>query len=326
MERTDTQMMKGVAILFMLYLHLFNQMGNVELCTTFLQIDGMPFVHWLSRATSPVSFFLILGGYGLYFAYRKGDKHRFSRIIKLYYHYWIILTVFVLIGWFVLPNRYPGSWLQILGNYTSFNTSYNGECWFLFPYVLISLTSHWLFRWTDKFKAWHILICAFVMNFCTSYIISRYGSKYLYDNLLVYNPFLYFHLLFSFLIGAMAARENWAEYLPKIQSSRWIWLFLAILMAICCVINTSIFSAPYTFCFIALFLRAPKWNWVKKVLIELGNCSMDMWFIHSWFSYYIFHNFIYSFKYPVLIFAVLASISYICAKLVALFIQRLTTK
>lgn len=32
---------------------------------------------------------------------------------------------------------------------------------------------------------------------------------------------------------------------------------------------------------------------------------MDMWLIHSWFCYYLFHNWIYGFKYPVIIFMVL---------------------
>lgn len=48
MSIRETTILKGVAILFMLYLHLFNQMANVNLCTTYLSIRGVPFVHLFS--------------------------------------------------------------------------------------------------------------------------------------------------------------------------------------------------------------------------------------------------------------------------------------
>lgn len=109
MTRQQSQMMKGVAILLMISLHLFNQEGNVALCRNLLFIDGTPLVLILSRASNPVAFFLILGGYGLYRVYEKGDKHRWSRLAKLMIHYWIILLIFVTIGHFIRPAAYPGS-------------------------------------------------------------------------------------------------------------------------------------------------------------------------------------------------------------------------
>lgn len=68
--------MKGVAILLMLFLHLFNRQGNVELCSPILYVGDTPLITYLVRATNPVAFFLILGGYGMYSVWRKGDKHR----------------------------------------------------------------------------------------------------------------------------------------------------------------------------------------------------------------------------------------------------------
>ncbi len=54
-------------------------------------------------------------------------------------------------------------------------------------------------------------------------------------------------------------------------------------------------------------------KWLKVVLAKLGDKSMDMWMVHSWFCYYLFHDFIYSFSYPILVFAVLTAISYACS-------------
>jgi peptidoglycan/LPS O-acetylase OafA/YrhL len=89
MTKQETQIMKGVAILLMIFLHLFNQIRNVELCESFIYIGNMPFVYWLSAATSPVSFFLILSGYGMHFIHVKWkvkDTHKWSRVANLYLH------------------------------------------------------------------------------------------------------------------------------------------------------------------------------------------------------------------------------------------------
>ena len=57
MTKQETQIMKGVEILLMIFLHLFNQMSNVELCRSFIYIGDIPFVYWLSAAANPVAFF-----------------------------------------------------------------------------------------------------------------------------------------------------------------------------------------------------------------------------------------------------------------------------
>lgn len=127
MSRQESQIIKGVAIVLMLFLHLFNQQNNIALCNTFFYLGEKPLLSYLVRAANPVAFFLILGGYGMYCVWQKGDKHRWTRIWNLILHYWIILLIFVSIGHFMFPYKYPGGWLQILGNVTAFNTTYNGE-------------------------------------------------------------------------------------------------------------------------------------------------------------------------------------------------------
>lgn len=106
MSIRETTILKGVAILFMLYLHLFNQMANVNLCTTYLSIRGVPFVHLFSRCTGPVAFYLILSGYGLYISSKSGRKQNsLKRILKLYVHYWITLILFIPLGCRVIGSQ-----------------------------------------------------------------------------------------------------------------------------------------------------------------------------------------------------------------------------
>lgn len=322
MTRQESQIMKGVAILLMLFLHLFNQQYNVALCTTYLCIGDTPLLKYLVRAANPVSFFLILGGYGMYCVWQKGDKHRWLRIWKLMLHYWIVLLVFVGIGHFMFPDRYPGGWLKVLGNVTAFDTSYNGEMWFLFPYVCLTLLSPWLFKICERFRVRYVLMVTFVISLGTSFIISRYGDQYLYCNMWLYNPFLIVHLSFTFLLGAIAAKCEVFEHQyfkpvlkGDLEGLRY-WIALLTLVAFRCYFDTSAFHTLYAFAFIYLFLHASRWGWLDKVLEQLGNKSMDMWMIHSWFCYYLFHDWIYGFRYPLLIFVVLVLVSYLCSLII----------
>lgn len=69
----------------------------------------------------------------------------------------------------------------------------------------------------------------------------------------------------------------------------------------------------YDFFLISVLAIMPFTNWISKLLFALGIKSMDMWMIHSWFCYYLFKPFVYGFTYPIVIFVVLAAISYLTA-------------
>lgn len=313
-------MLKGVAILLMIFLHLFNQPANVALCHNLLSIGGTPLVYILSRAANPVSFFLILSGYGLYRVYEKGDSHRWARLFKLLLHYWVILIVFLTVGHIQHPSGYPGNIHLIILNFTGFECTYNGEMWFLLPYIVLSACSPYIFGFYKRFRARHIVVATLLIHLCTCYCISRYGKAYLYHNYWIYNPILVFHLLFSFSLGAMAARTNFFERLrATLRRYRYrsimAWVMIISLVSINCVFKYNFF---YAFGVITCMLLVKMPGIVSVTLRRLGDQSMNMWMIHSWFCYYLFHSFIYSFSYPVIIFAVLTIISYLCSLVVNL--------
>lgn len=318
MTRQQSQMMKGVAILLMIFLHLFNQSANVELCHNLINIGGTPLVLILSRAANPVAFFLILSGYGLYRVYDKGDRHRWSRLAKLMIHYWIILLIFVTIGHFMLPASYPGSFLKLLSNVTGYETTYNGEMWFLLPYVILSACSKPLFDFMKRFRVWIVVCVTLVIHLGTSFCISRYGAAFLYSNYWIYDPLLVLHLLFNFCLGAMAARSDFFEKLKACTANIRHISILApggaiVLVSVSCMFKYNYF---YAFGIITCLLLIKLPVWLNTILVKLGDQSMNMWMIHSWFCYYLFHDFIYSFSYPLLIFAVLIVISYACSLIV----------
>ena len=72
MSKEYTCYIKGVAILLMVFLHVFKSPVEMDSLGYLFSIDGMPLVQWLLRMCNPVPFFLFLSGYGLYSVYKVG--------------------------------------------------------------------------------------------------------------------------------------------------------------------------------------------------------------------------------------------------------------
>jgi len=315
MIKEETQIMKGVAILLMIFYHLFDQLDVDNQLHNLLYIGNVPLCYILSKASNPVSFFLFLGGYGLYKVNERGDRHKFSRVLRLYIHYWLTLVVFVTIGYFIKPDIYPGGGITILYNFTGFFTTYNITMWFLLPYVILSLLAPAIFRIMSKFKAFPIIIFTLIIHIGTSFCISRYGDKYLFTNLWLYTPLLVIHLLFSFSLGVLAARQHYFERLREFArtfkySDIIAWGGVITLVLISCVFRYNFFYAALLIS--CLYLCNIKGTF-RRVLINLGNQSMNMWMIHGWFCYNLFREFTYSFRYPGCIMLFLVIISYACS-------------
>jgi len=208
--KRDSLILKGMAILFMLFLHLFNQMQNVDLCTNFIYIGDRPFVFLLSRFTHIcVPMYLFLSGYGLYISYSAGNGRRsWKRLIPLWINYVLILAVFVSIGTALNPQRYIGSFSELMQNILLWSYSYNGEWWFLFPYFVLVLISIPFFRLLDKTKSWIALVALISIGSITHIILKLHYSAYFTLSDFTVKPVLVLNCLFAFGIGALFAKEN----------------------------------------------------------------------------------------------------------------------
>lgn len=317
MTRQDSQIIKGLAILLMIFLHLFNSLSKTELCHNLLYIDGTPLTLFLTRAANPVAFFLIIAGYGLYKVYDKGDKRRFARLIKLFIHYWITLLIFLPLAYALHGENYSWSLVSMLENLSAYNPTYNPEMWFLLPYVVLSATAPWLFKITKKIPCRYVILAALIIHVATSYMLSRYGSTIIYPNRWLYNIFVVFHFLLNFMLGAMSARYGFFEKLKaKFHKLRYIYIYIVILVVIQCSFQYNFF---YAFIMISLINLARMPRRLRSTLEKLGNQSMDMWMVHSWLALYLFMDLFYSLSYPIVIFSATVVASY----LVALLINRI---
>lgn len=219
------------------------------------------------------------------------------------------LLPFVGIGCVLKPDVYPGTWKDVVANVTAYRTGYYGEAWFLFPYILLSLTSGWVFNVLDRWGVRIVYPVAFVLNYMAMYAVSRYYVAYFDSHYAVYHVVLYFDCLLPFLTGALFSKYADYEFVGRwtckaMKCQPLILAALALLFLVNCLIHSAAFSPIYLPLFILLFIRVEWGGMLTSCLRFLGRFSTVVWLVHTWFCYYLFKDFVYGFHYPLLILAV----------------------
>lgn len=317
MSKEYSNYIKGVAILLMVCLHIFKSEAEAATLGNLFSIGGVPLVMYLTRMCNPVPFFLIISGYGLYSVFSKqGGESPWKRIVNLYVHLWLIYLIFVPLGSWVRPEMYPGSLVKFVENATSWQCSYIGEQWFLFPYILLMLASKWFFQLFSHLKSYWVVIISMAVYGLTVFALKRYGEATLAGNMLFYNIFLAFYMLFPFALGYLAKRDQWMEKLSE-GFSKWglnnKWIILGLIIVLCvgrCFVSHQAIDPFYAFAFVMLFSMLTIGEKTGGVLSFLGKYSMTIWLIHPWICIRLFHQFVYDLHYPVVmyLFVLLTSI------------------
>lgn len=335
MDKQQSTQLKGIAILMMLWFHLFHREEVAQLCTPLLWITDEPVAHMVARACYPVSFFLILSGYGLSYLYRHGRlsiRNQFKRLLRLYIHYWVVLLIFVTIGYFVNPERYIIEPVRLLANITGLHCTYNGETWFLLPYALTCLLSvgfmPWLFSINSSKKAL-LFVGAYALCFgAMKLFMARYSESldgtYIYPFILqvvfIISNFFYF-TLGVLLFRIINERHLFTIQHPITTNRIAVILLLLIIIAVKTQFKVTLADGIYAFLFIILYLQLPVSGRIADILENIGHHSMPMWMTHTFFAVYLFPDFIYGFRYPMLIFLALVVVSYL-ASIPILWISR----
>ena len=273
MELTKNQVKitKGVAILFMLLLHLFCTKNYEGLYSPILFIGEVPLMYYLALfGDCCVAIYCFCSGYGLFISYKnnmeKYLKNNFIRIFKLYINYWIILIIFVLIiGPLIgMGNSYPGTFKKFILSFTAIEPAYNGAWWFLTTYIILVLISQFTNKLVNKYNNIAIIFLSLVFYF-VAYIQRIKGVVVLNNEILDWGISLVAHGIVQ-----------------------------------------SLFVAAFTgIVFICVFNLMDKPKWIISTLNYLGNHSTNMWLIHMFFYSIYFRQLIWSVKYSLFIYSLL---------------------
>jgi hypothetical protein len=325
----QSKIMKSIAILMMLWLHLFNRPYE-GIFTPLLFIGTQPVSYYLSLFSDAcVPIFLFLSGYGLYISYLKDKnciiKNNGRRLFKLYINYWLIVLVFAgIFGFLIGKEGYPGNFTKFALNILGLWNSYNGAWWFFFTYILLTLSAPFLFKVLEFCQTWLFLLFVFLI-----YFVSFYFN--VYSNSLFSNPYLawlfrQFYLfgtsLLPFIFGALVVNNRWYSQL----SNRFGFLKSKNLIAVLGIIMLILIHGFIPNLIIAPFLAVPfiflcnqlgLGKYLEIFLLWLSEHTTNIWLIHMFFYSIFFEGFIYSPKYPILIFTNLL----ICSVIASFFIN-----
>jgi hypothetical protein len=314
--KQDMKITKGVAILFMLLLHLFCRKDVHGLYDTFPMINGVPLIYYIGLfGDACVPMFCFASGYGLYVSLQKEKgpiiKKNLLRIFKLLINYWIVLVLFVIVG--VLAGKsyiLPGSPINFILNFFVLSNSYNGAWWFVQTYIILVLLAPSLFKFVKKYNSTVLLfISGFI--YLVAYVqrikhVVDFGD-HAFLSTLVNAIVLVGTSQLPFIIGAIFAKEKTYSKLSnrfnQFSHKNLLCVIGIILLVIIHSLYESMIIAPITgIAFICLFNLLNKSRPLLKVMDYISSHSTNLWLTHMFFYMTIFPRLTFAPKYPVLVF------------------------
>ncbi len=193
MNKSESNFFKGIALLMMLFVHI-----NSAKLISFMEFGGKSIWSYFYMINTPVVLFLILSGYGFFsVSQREKDNNYLFRIIKLFVHFWVILLI-------MLPLTKKGldlNVITVLSNISGWHVSWNGTCWFIFPYVILALAYRKIFIWGNKVGWIKLLLFSFFIYLVAGFTVSRQSVTYDSVAPYVYNLLYLFMSQFPFVLG-----------------------------------------------------------------------------------------------------------------------------
>lgn len=337
MKKETTQQLKGIAILMMLWLHLFSDMDMLhEHVYCFLTyFNGKPLCYVITRVcASCVPIYILLGGYGLTKVYLNcqkthRDMHCMRRVLALFANLWVVMMLFVPLGCWLNPSLFPGSWATLAENAVGLSWTYNGAWWFLLPYAVITGGAATWIGVVVSCRRNRVIIAICVLLALLHIFI--YISKDAFETateigwrvvLLAMNVG---YMMLMFTLGILAVKHQVIERMKArfggCQHLGWrvggtLLLLCMLRMMLGGSALVGLFFAPLFVLLSALLLENVG---EVRILTFFGRHSTNMWLVHFFFIRYIFAGQIYKLHYPLLIYGMLVGVS-IC---VSMLVQRL---
>lgn len=310
MSKQQSLIIRGIAILLMFAYHLHDISDSY---TSLIYIGEKPLTYYVNNMANPVCFFILLSGYGLSYTYGKYSfEEKISKLLKLYLTFWIVLLLFPIgIGSLIAPEHYPGTLYDVISNAIGYRWNYNIHYWFLLPYAILFLSSEYILRLMNKNRGEVILVVvSLILYFATSYIVSKYRTGFFRIHY-IYVALLTIKLLFPFVVGMMMERLNRRGILlcKKLAPPVALSLLMAVVV-LRSLVHTHALNPFFAIIAIYLILHIRLGKHIENVLTELGKYSMPMWFIHGYFTLYLFHDYLCMLRYPLFMYMVLVLVSY----------------
>lgn len=314
--RTDTKVIKGVAVLLMLMHHLFYFPDNRpysmpevrQILPNFMGQGLETMLGIFGVICVPIFFFL--AGYGLYLQTRRDGFRLEKRILAVYTQYWKIFFIFIPIGFLFFRHQSDyckataychvfeqRGMQELFSALFCLKTPYNYEWWFLRGYVVFLVLGYVYLRLTEKMRNfWVELVVVLAVNFYGGNLLQFLMNAGL---LPLDGPFL--GLAVSHwngalvLVGIVFAKygvlDKWKARSVEKYTTLTNLLFSLTIIVGCFFLRLGDMSMNYDAILVPLFvlavvtllrLAAP----LYKAAAFVGRYSTSLWLIHTFYLYY----------------------------------------
>lgn len=318
--KRDSIMVKGLAALCMVCLHLFCRQGTA--------VFGKPLI-WINDTTPLVFLFgffseicvplySMSAGYAQQLMLENGKlslKSNAKRIFRLLKIYWIILVLFSILGLiFDKSGGIPGNIADFLKSIVLLH-SYNGAWWYLNTYIILLLIPYrFLFGIINKLSTkWEFAFC-----FCVEaawYVVSRFNilpnipdnmvilgfiGKEL-SNLIFVLPYVWAGAILCKWKVVERTRAWYKEHIQDKYYNLVVLLALTVLFIAINLIHKFVLTGTSAVITFILFNLLKKPKPVESCFLVLGKHSTVIWLTHMFFYMYLFKGLVFIARYPLLI-------------------------
>lgn len=318
LDKEDSAWLKGIAVLLMLWHHLFAFPERIVPPASYLPllagVDVEGLVAQFGKICVPV--FLFLSGYGVAHIARSDARHHVERALAFLKIYWFYFVCLIPIGLFFFPElrtfdsgaqRFDPSPTIFIANLLGVSSTYIGEWWFVEPYLLLTLASPWLTRALMHPRT--LAVCSLLV-FLASAALLRQGID---TPVLSLVGLAYWQ--WPFVAGMLAChfarrRREPSHRDPDRTRSLPALLAITVLIAALWAVagKVGLVLATPLFVFLAAALR-PAGTRVDAALLFVGRYSLAMWLTHTALCYYYAQPLVFAPRFSLLVFANLVVLS-----------------
>lgn len=301
LSKDQSLYIKGIAIILMFVHHLFTFPNRypqgAEIISLFGNLNIEILAGSLGKYCVPV--FLFMSGYGFAVSNKSEPRYFLKKIFDVQKSVWLVFIIYIPLDLFFNVARIKLEIKPFLLNFFSLSASYNGEWWFILPYIImVAITP--LLQANKK----HLLSL-----FVISLMLHNMPANDLWGHTLFWQT----SYLLGFLLGSIKFNTIKFNIYTKLGliviSGFTIWETFKLWG-----MESMVFAVPLTV-YISYILYEISPNLIRKVVIEIGKNCMFMWLTHSFYCYHFAGKLIYSPKYSLFILLNLLIISYLSARL-----------
>lgn len=317
--KRDSKMLKGVAILSMLMLHLFCRKENLPY-TPLLWIGSTPLIYYFGLfGDICVAMYCFVSGYAHYLQASNAElQQRWKRLLRFMIPFWIIAVVFSLVGLLTGNAAIPGSMKEFLLNCLTVRNSYNGAWWYANTYILLVALQPLSRSFAERCPAWLVMLLTF--GFYTVGYGIRFWGWGACDSMVLSWIITHIGLLgtsyFPYMIGMLFFKKRVISLLRQQTAAigRRTMQIITLIIFVCMIVAHGIVP-PLFVAFITatvtivLLCICPIPKWTTDVLCYFGEHSTNIWLVHMFFYCSLFGGLAFRAKYPIPVFMLLLALS-----------------